>query len=875
MNQQQTAGSTHRPRWAWAFVLGVASAGALGRPAEAQRPRSRPAPALPPRIRTDLAPVTEVHRGQELTFHVEARDPDGWRVDLTLLNPPPGLVFDPVRGARSPATVTARWNVWNDSVGPLTLVFEARDATGLRTRLERVIETRTAGTTGLLSGDVTGDGVLDVIGIAGLADVEDVVNAGAIYVWAGASAPSGVPTATLRVPGATSLDGLGSAGYVAGQPVKLADVTGDGIADVVALASEARVGGVRHGTIHVFAGGAGLVGSVVPHATLTAPAANGLGKASGDGMLLFDLTGDGVRDVVAAARAADVGGVRGAGAIFLFAGGAGLQGARGPDATLSLPGAEQDDFLCHTDGQGLLIGDVTGDGAPDLVAGTTRARVGLVRDAGMLAVWAGGGVPTAPHALMSVPGARGLDRLGSQRGLQGVRLADVTDDGVLDVVAGAYAAEVVGVHEAGAIYVFEGGDALSGAVAPMARLRAPNPGPFDYFGPDRAEGFRIADVTGDGRLEVIAVAPEASVRGADAAGALFVFHVGPRDPAPPTLPALPNPAPIAILALADARADDRLAGSFHRGLYLRDVSRDGILDLVTVSDMEVAGVVEAGAIHVFLGGALAGAVAPAATLTAESAQAYDRLGGFGLRFEDLTRDGTLDVVADSSGVDAGALRDVGAIHVFAGDREWRGALRPVATMRLGTPTFDDFLRLVAIADVTGDGVPEVVADAGSDVDRVSGAGAIYLFAAPFVDVMEPAAMLLAPSMRPLENLRARRCVDVTGDGVLDVLGVASTSGLVTNAGTILVYPGGALSGRVLPTVVHAAPIAGTGDQMELLALADVTGDGVPDVLGGSPAADPEGILNAGAFYLFPGGSGVVPPTVFAVPGALPDDRLGR
>jgi hypothetical protein len=63
--------------------------------------------------------------------------------------------------------------------------------------------------------------------------------------------------------------------------------------------------------------------------------------------------------------------------------------------------------------------------------------------------------------------------------------------------------------------------------------------------------------------------------------------------------------------------------------------------------------------------------------------------------------------------------------------------------------------------------------------------------------------------------------------------------------------------------------------MRLAAVADLTGDGVLDLLGTAPDAMIAGVKGAGALYLFPGGSLLRPATVFAVPGAHPGDQLGR
>src|SRR5262249_35495431 len=160
-------------------------------------------------------------------------------------------------------------------------------------------------------------------------------------VWAGASAPSGSPTATLSVPGAQSSDSLGFLGDEgAGQAVQLADVTGDGVLDIGAGAAWARVGGTARGAIYVFPGGSGLVGATGPSATLSVPGQNGghLGSISGgQGIQVADVTGDGVLDVLAGRERSTQG------AIYVFAGGASLTGAVSPSATLTATGATHGD----------------------------------------------------------------------------------------------------------------------------------------------------------------------------------------------------------------------------------------------------------------------------------------------------------------------------------------------------------------------------------------------------------------------------------------------------------------------------------------------------------------------------------------------------
>ena len=131
--------------------------------------------------------------------------------------------------------------------------------------------------------------------------------------------------------------------------------------------------------------------------------------------------------------------------------------------------------------------------------------------------------------------------------------------------------------------------------------------------------------------------------------------------------------------------------------------------------------------------------------------------------------------------------------------------------------------------------------------------------------------------------------DVTGDGLLDVVAsaMADLNGVV-DAGALYVYAGGALQ-TPWPSATLSVPGAVAGDEMFFMLVADVTGDGIPDVLGGAPDADflrqagrhalhaQGNVLDAGALYLFPGSPGMQGdqiPTTLAVPNAHARDRLG-
>src|SRR5262249_5461471 len=122
----------------------------------------------------------------------------------------------------------------------------------------------------------------------------------------------------------------------------------------------------------------------------------------------------------------------------------------------------------------LLVGDVTGDGILDTVAGAVFSTVSGQGQAGAVYVWKGVSSPSgAPDAPLVAPGRPAGDQLGDAWDGQGIQLADVTGDGVLDVVVGALTATVGGVVGAGAVYVWKGGPTLSGTPVPLATLTIP------------------------------------------------------------------------------------------------------------------------------------------------------------------------------------------------------------------------------------------------------------------------------------------------------------------------------------------------------------------------------------------------------------------
>jgi hypothetical protein len=865
-----------------------------GRSARYEQPLNHP-----PVISVDLPQDSNLHIRQDLTFSVTVKDPDGDRVTVSLLNPPPGLVFHPSVDAPSPSIKQVRWLVQPGTNGLRSLVFSAHDNVEPAKRSTFVLRVRVGGTyeftppnpshSGILTGDVTGDGIPDVVGGAQLADVAGVVDAGALYVWRGGESPTGTPFATLTAPGS---DGLG-VGYVLGQGIQLADVSGDGVLDLIAADRQSG------GTVHVWKGGASLQGSVAATATLTDSSSIGLGgcgfgaqgvqvaEVTGDGVLdlvvgdastgaihiwagggslvgpvaakatldgggcsgmgqsiqIADLDGDGVFDIVASDMTADIGGVAGVGAIYVWSGGLTLTGVVGPSATLHVPGAPANSVLGRLDGQGFLLGDVTGDGALDVVSGSVAASVGGVPSTGELYVWVNGPSMNGlmpQSARLYVPGAAAFDRMGKAslvntfwQAHRGVQLADLSGDGVLDIVGTAIFADFDGIVDAGAVYMWAGSPALQGSVAPTATATVLSATDNDWLGylDIEGEGVQFADVTGDGTLDLVVGCARRDLGGTQDVGACYVWAGGPGF--------LGNGGPTASLSVpgvgsSHVLGEVRFSG---QGLMLADVSADGVSDIVigaAYADTPYAQ--RAGAIYVWEGGgALSGPMAPTSSLLVPTASYSDGLctvTGQGIQLADVTGDGALDIVSGAPFANGGD----GEVYVWAGGNLPQGEVAPMATLS----------------------VPGAASGIGWTGTWNSGLG--------------------SPSGQAVQ------LVDVSNDGQLDVVVGASSAdvGGTKDTGAVYAWIGGpSLSGAVAPVAALEVPGASIEDSLggadpQGLHFADVTGDGILDLIGVANQADVGGVQDTGAIYLWKGPLIVPsPPTSsLSVPGAAPLDQLG-
>ncbi len=259
------------------------------------------------------------------------------------------------------------------------------------------------------AGDLNGDGFDDVIMGAQINDDGPGLNAGAAYIFFGASALSG----TKSLGGGQSADvtvlGKADSDYLGFSVSGVGDVNGDGFDDVIVGARLNDDGpGNTAGAAYIFFGASTLSGTKSLGEGQSADVTF-LGKADGDRLSFSvsgagDLNDDGFDDVIVGSHVNDDGPGIDAGAAYIFFGASTLSGTKslgeGQSADVTVLGKADSDFL-GVSASG--AGDLNGDGLPDFSVGAHLNNDGPgTNNAGAAYIFFGSSSLSGTKALESV-----------------------------------------------------------------------------------------------------------------------------------------------------------------------------------------------------------------------------------------------------------------------------------------------------------------------------------------------------------------------------------------------------------------------------------------------------------------------------------------
>ncbi|TKJ28922.1 hypothetical protein CEE39_09710, partial [bacterium (candidate division B38) B3_B38] len=369
------------------------------------------------------------------------------------------------------------------------------------------------------SGDINGDGFMDIIIGARWADPGGRSYAGETYVIFGSSSPPSTidlstESADITVCGAAAYDCSGSA-------VASGDVNSDGCDDIIIGAPSL----FRAGRVYVIFGSSNPLSTIdlgTTSADITVCGASTY-DCSGSAVASGEVNGNGFDDIIIGAPNADPGSPArtDAGETYVIFG----DSYPSPPYTIDLSTTPADITVYGDDagdksGSAVASGDVKGDGYDDIIIGAP-----LASPAGESYVIFGSDSPpseidlSTESADITVYGDDAGDNSGSA-----VAFGDINGDGYGDIIIGAPLADAAYRTDVGATYVIFGSYLL---FPPLTIYLDIHPADFTIYGDffDDKSGCPVAsgDVNGDGYDDLIIGAPRANPSGGADAGETYVI----------------------------------------------------------------------------------------------------------------------------------------------------------------------------------------------------------------------------------------------------------------------------------------------------------------------------------------------------------------
>ncbi len=350
------------------------------------------------------------------------------------------------------------------------------------------------------------------------------------------------------------------------------------------------------------------------------------GLASGEpfgflGRGVEDVDGDGTGDLLIGSRGASVGEAEEAGRTHLLS---------GADRSVLWSRESPDPQAEGQFGFGDAVGDVNGDGTPDLAVAAPGESADGLEEAGRI-------------YLLDGTDSAVLDTLVSPDPQQGAsfgflkQIGDVDGDGEPDLFVRTPRRDVDGLEDAGRVYLFDGAALRAEQRLETIRiLESPNPEGGGFF------SFRAVvslGAGGDETSRLLVGAPGETVDGKSVAGRAYLFDVADGT----LLETYTSPAPEEETGFGNAI---RFAG---------DVNGDGREDLAIRALESVGGLEEAGRIYLFDG-------SDGSVLRQFVSPNLEEQGFLGTDFEILPEEDVL--IAGANGESSGGVEDAGRIYGF-------------------------------------------------------------------------------------------------------------------------------------------------------------------------------------------------------------------
>jgi hypothetical protein len=629
------------------------------------------------------------------------------------------------------------------------------------------------------AGDINGDGYSDVI-VGAYAYDNGQTDEGRAYLYLGSAAG-------LATTPAWTAEG-NQAGAVFGIAVANAgDVNADGFADVLVGASAYSNGQSGEGRAFLYLGSAS---GLAPTPAWTAESDQANASFGGALATAGDVNGDGYADVLVSAYAYTSTKFQEGRAYLYFGNASGL-------TTTPAWTTEGNQASANYGSSVATAGDVNADGYADVMIGaynytTTQPQEGKV----FLYL----GSATGPYVRPDWTATGNSDTAGF--GAAVATAGDVNGDGYSDVVVGAHTYNQT--VDGGRAFLFLGSGSVPSTSWGWA-MTTPGVSPSQIGASVASAG----DVNGDGYSDVlIGNTAFAGPAGSDLGQVSFFFG------------AATGPGATPDWTVTGTQAGEQLGSSVASA---GDVNGDGYSDVIVGSPQYVDGGIQTGKVFVYLGSAAGLASTPAWTVEGDATHLSF---GFAVASAgDVNADGYADVIVSATRSGSTSPQDVflylGSPSGLSTTPAWTFG----GTTGLGTS-------IACAGDVNGDGYSDIVIGAtGLDLGSGPQGGAFVFLGSAAGPPNTPSTLLTQPSTRVM-GFSVASAGDVNGDGFSDVVvsGRIVTPPLVVRQ-VAYVYLGSPAGLATTPALQAVQGSTGTGP---VASAGDVNGDGFSDLLMGVP-----------------------------------------